>query len=260
MPMYSHTNIKEIPILVEKARKAYQARNINDIEWRRDQLYALHEYLQKEKTGLANAVYKDYQRPLPETELTEIATVKSAICDAILHLDEWTKPEKVKSPIAFLLDTFLTYKVPYGTVLIISPWNYPISLSLAPLVAAIAGGNSAVLKFSEVTPHTSAYLADTLPRYLDKNAFQFINGEVAETTELLEQRFDMIFYTGNTLVGRIIHKAANKNLTPVILELGGKSPVIVDENVDIKVAAKRIIWGKCINSGQTCVAPDYGIF
>jgi aldehyde dehydrogenase (NAD+) len=146
---------------------------------------------------------------------------------------------------------------PKGVVLIIAPWNYPLSMVVAPLVGAVAAGNCAAMKPSEITTHTSTALAAILPRYLDKDAFAVVEGGVPETTELLEQKFDHILYTGNERVARIVMTAAAKNLTPVTLELGGKSPCIIDKSADIEVAASRIAWGKFINAGQTCVAPDH---
>jgi aldehyde dehydrogenase (NAD+) len=146
---------------------------------------------------------------------------------------------------------------PKGVVLIIAPWNYPMSMVAAPLVGAVAAGNCAIMKPSEITTHTSAALASILPRYLDKDAFAVVEGGIPETTELLEQKFDHILYTGNERVAQIVMMAAAKHLTPVTLELGGKSPCIIDKSADIEVAASRIAWGKFINAGQTCVAPDH---
>jgi aldehyde dehydrogenase (NAD+) len=146
---------------------------------------------------------------------------------------------------------------PLGVVLIIAPWNYPVQLAMAPLAAAIAAGNAAVVKPSEVTPHVSAALAELLPRYLDPECFAVVEGGVPETQALLAERWDHIFYTGNGRVGRIVMAAAAKHLTPVTLELGGKSPCLVAEDCDLDLAARRIVWGKFLNCGQTCVAPDY---
>ena len=146
---------------------------------------------------------------------------------------------------------------PFGVVLVIGPWNYPVQLTLAPLIGAIAAGNSAVVKPSEVAPHTSAVLARIVPEFLDPECIAIVEGGVPETTALLAERFDHIFYTGNGRVGRVVMEAAAKHLTPVTLELGGKSPVIVDADADLDVAARRIAFGKFLNAGQTCIAPDY---
>jgi aldehyde dehydrogenase (NAD+) len=173
------------------------------------------------------------------------------------HLTSWIKPKRVRTPLMAQPGRSCIQPEPKGVVLIIAPWNYPMSMVVAPLVGAIAAGNCAVLKPSEVTQHTSAALARILPRYLDPEAFAVIEGGVPETTELLEQRFDHILYTGNERVARIVMTAAAKHLTPVTLELGGKSPCLIDKSADIDVAASRIAWGKFINAGQTCVAPDH---
>ena len=175
-----------------------------------------------------------------------------------------------------LLDEVLLYSDPYGVALVISPWNYPLQLALLPLASAICGGNCCILKPSEIAIETSKVLANLVPKYLDnvrildkfypkkktiffqiQNCYFVVVGGVEETKSLLEQRFDYIFFTGSTTVGRMIHHAANKYLTPVTLELGGKSPVYLDESANIDIAVKRILWGKMVNSGQTCVAPDY---
>ncbi len=173
------------------------------------------------------------------------------------HLEDWMRPRRVRTPM--MLQPGRSYVQPEskGVALIIAPWNYPLSMVLAPLVGAIAGGNCVAMKPSEVTANVSAAIASILPRYLDGDAFAVIEGGVPETTELLEQRFDHILYTGNERVARIVMTAAAKHLTPVTLELGGKSPCLVDKSADLEVAASRIAWGKFINAGQTCVAPDH---
>ena len=170
-------------------------------------------------------------------------------------LSRWTKPKRVGG--MRLLGRSQIVQDPLGVVLIISPWNYPVQLLFSPLVGALAAGNAVVLKPSEVTPHTSAVLAKHVPDYLDTEAVALVEGAVEETTALLAERFDHIFYTGNGTVGRIVMEAAAKHLTPVTLELGGKSPCIVDDDVDVETTARRIAWGKFMNAGQTCVAPDY---
>lgn len=157
----------------------------------------------------------------------------------------------------WLLDSLEVFPEPYGAVLIIAPWNYPIQLSIVPLIGALAAGNVVVLKPSEISSNCEKLLADILPKYLDNNAFAVITGGVPETKELLAIEFDYIFFTGSTPVGKIVMKAAAEHLTPVTLELGGKSPVIIDESCNIELAAKRIAWGKFLNSGQSCIAPDY---
>jgi aldehyde dehydrogenase (NAD+) len=173
------------------------------------------------------------------------------------HLRNWMRHTSVRTPMMAQPGRSYIEPEPKGVVLIIAPWNYPLSMVVAPLVGAVAAGNCAAMKPSEITTHTSTALAAILPRYLDKDAFAVVEGGVPETTELLEQKFDHILYTGNERVARIVMTAAAKNLTPVTLELGGKSPCIIDKSADIEVAASRIAWGKFINAGQTCVAPDH---
>lgn len=179
-------------------------------------------------------------------------------CDYMLtHLDEFTAPKAIDLPPVHMPAWGSTLREPHGNVLIIAPWNYPLQLCLLPVIGAVAAGNTVVLKPSELAPNVSAWLATNMAKYLDNDLIAVIEGAVDETTELLRQRWDLIFYTGNPVVGKIVAAAAAKYLTPVVLELGGKSPVIVDESASLDVAAKRIAFGKFTNCGQTCIAPDY---
>lgn len=175
----------------------------------------------------------------------------------LAHLDEWLAPQSVDVPAVHLPAWGSTIREPHGTVLIIAPWNYPAQLTLLPCIGAIAGGNCVVMKPSELAPAVSNWLATYLPKYMDNERIVVIEGAVDETTELLKQRWDLIFYTGNPVVGKIVAAAAAKFLTPTVMELGGKSPVIVDRTVSIDTAVKRIAFGKFTNCGQTCIAPDY---
>jgi aldehyde dehydrogenase (NAD+) len=254
---YVATPLEDIPKMVHQVRKTFETGKTKPLSYRKEQLYKLHEFFEKEAEGIIDACYKDLRKPPAETHFAEISSVKAEIVSALLHIDEWSEPEIAEKPLAFILDRCETRRVPLGVVLIIGTWNYPVNLTLAPLVGAITGGNCAIIKFNEVSAHTSDFLARTLPKYIDPTAYKFVNGEIPETTALLEEKFDLIFYTGNSMVARIIHKAATKHLTPTVLELGGKSPMIVDEDVHVKHAAKRIAWGKTLNNGSTCVAPDY---
>jgi aldehyde dehydrogenase (NAD+) len=190
-----------------------------------------------------------------EAWTADIGSVKMEAKNALKNLKKWTAPER--GPAVSPLGRMRVIREPLGCVLIISPWNYPVQLLLSPLVGAIAAGNCALLKPSEVTPHTSALLAKLVREYLDPDAIALVEGAVDETTALLEERWDHIFYTGNGRVARVVMAAAAKHLTPVTLELGGKSPCIVDRDVELPVAARRIAWGKFMNAGQTCIAPDY---
>jgi len=185
--------------------------------------------------------------------------VLSEIKESLAHLSSWMAPHKVSTPLwngKGLSSSFILQQ-PLGVVLIIAPWNYPFNLLIAPLVGAIAAGNCVVLKPSDISVHTGALIAELIPKYLDSKCIKVIEGGVLETTELLKQKFDHIFYTGNTVVGKVVMKAAAEHLCPVTLELGGKNPVFVDDNIDLEVTAKRIAWAKTYNAGQSCLSADY---
>ncbi|MEP6623965.1 MAG: aldehyde dehydrogenase family protein [Acidimicrobiia bacterium] len=242
---------------VSRARAAFHTGRTRPPDWRRTQLRALDRMLVQSEAELCEALRLDLGKPALEGYLTDIAFVRAEIAVTLHDLDRWLRPERVKVPVKQQPARARIHRDPLGTVLIIGPWNYPIQLVLAPLVGAIAGGNTAVIKPSEVSAHTSRALAQLLPQYLDPDAFAIVEGGVEETTALLDEPWDHIFYTGNGTVGRVVMAAAAKHLSPVTLELGGKSPVIVDRSANLDVAAKRIVWGKFLNAGQTCVAPDY---
>lgn len=203
------------------------------------------------------ALHEDLRKSGTEAQITEIGFIQSEISHTLAHLDKWMRSHRVSVPVVIQPASAWVTPEPLGTVLIIAPWNYPLMLALSPLVGAIAAGNTAVVKPSELAPATSRALAKYLTEYLDLRAIRVIEGGVPETTELLVERFDHIFYTGSGRVGRIVARAAAEHLTPVTLELGGKSPLYIDETVSLAAAAKRIVWAKFINVGQTCVAPDY---
>lgn len=250
-----HSSLDEIPPLVARLRKTFDEGRTKPLEWRREQLQALLRYHHENAEALAEAMQADFGKPTLEAYAADISQAPNEAKLALKNLARWTRPESI-GRLPFLGRSVLM-RDPLGVVLIIAPWNYPVGLLLSPLVGAIAAGNAVVLKPSEVTPHTSAVLAETLPRYLDGDAIAIVEGGVEETTALLEERFDHILYTGNGQVGRIVMEKAARNLTPVTLELGGKSPCIVDRTADLEVTARRIAWGKFINAGQTCIAPDY---
>ena len=251
------TPIEDIPGIVDSVREGQRSGILRSIEARRTQLRQLRRLLVENTDAIEAALLADFSKPPTETYGTEIAFTITEIDHALKHIDEWNRPVKVKVPLTFKPAAAAIHPEALGTVLVIAPWNYPLQLTLAPMIPALAAGNAVVVKPSEVTEHTSALIADLVPRYLDSRVVAVVTGGVPETTALLEQRFDHIFYTGNGTVGRIVMTAAAKNLTPVTLELGGKSPVIVTADADIDVAARRIAWGKFVNAGQTCVAPDY---
>jgi aldehyde dehydrogenase (NAD+) len=246
-----------IAATVETVHKNYSEGRTRLYMHRMENLRQLKNMLVEHETEFLEALQADLGKSSTEAWATEVGYVVSEINNAVKELKGWMKPEKVGTNLANQPGSSSIIAEPYGVALIIGPWNYPINLMLSPLVGAIAAGNCAVLKPSELTEHTTAVLAELLPQYLDSECFAIVQGGPEETAELLEQKFDYIFYTGGSAVGKIVMRAAAEHLTPVTLELGGKSPCIVDQSADIKVAAKRIVWGKFLNAGQTCVAPDY---
>ncbi len=243
--------------IIDRTRATFASGRTRPVGWRKDQLRALDRMLVERETEFGEALRLDLGKSATEGYLTEIAFVRAEIADTLKHLDHWLKPERAPVPVKQQPGRARIHRDPLGTVLIIGPWNYPIQLILAPLVGAIAAGNTATIKPSEVSPHASAALARLVPLYLDPDAVAVVEGGVEATTALLAERWDHIFYTGNGTVGRIVMTAAAQHLTPVTLELGGKSPVIVDASANLDVAARRIVWGKFLNAGQTCIAPDY---
>lgn len=220
-------------------------------------LQQFQSMLDHHKDEMIAAVQADFNKPAFETLATEIAMLQKELNYFKKHLKKWVTPQRVSSTILNFPSKETVAYQPYGVILIIAPWNYPLLLALQPLLAALAAGNCAVLKPSELTVHTSALLAGLIPKYFTKDLVQVIEGGVEETTTLLEQKFDKIFFTGSTAVGKIVHQAAAKNLTPVVLELGGKSPCVITPSTNISLAAKRIAYAKFVNAGQTCIAPDF---
>jgi aldehyde dehydrogenase (NAD+) len=243
--------------LVEKLRATFNSGRTRSVEWRMRQLDAIRKMLVDREDEILDALHVDLGRPRLESFIGETGFMVKEVDHARRHLREWMKPERVPTPVVLQPGKSEVHKEPLGVVLVIGPWNYPFQLVMSPLVGALAAGNTVLIKPSEVAVNTSALLARLLPQYLEPDAVAVYEGGVEETTKLLEERFDHIFYTGNGAVARIIYAAAAKHLTPVTLELGGKTPCIIDENVDLDVAARRITWGKFFNAGQTCVAPDY---
>jgi aldehyde dehydrogenase (NAD+) len=242
---------------VARVRETYDARTTRPLEWRRAQLKAMIAMLEENESRWSDALREDLGKPTVEGFITDIAFVTGEIKSMIRNLRKWNRPERVGSPVVTQPSRSVRIPEPVGTVLVIAPWNYPIQLLLVPAAGAIAAGNAVVMKPSEVSAATSRLLAELCPQYLDTDAVALVEGGVPETTTLLEQKWDHIFYTGNGTVGRIVMAAAARNLTTVTLELGGKSPVIVDRTANLRVAARRTAWGKWLNAGQTCIAPDY---
>lgn len=228
-----------------------------NINFRKESLKKLLFSIQINEERIIQALYKDFKKPAFEAVLTETNYVISDLKNTIKNIKYWSKPKKVLPSLLNFPSKDYIYSEPYGKVLIISPWNYPFQLALCPLIAAVAAGNSIVLKPSELTPYTSSLIAEIISNVFDTNHVTVIEGGVEVSQKLLSKRWDYIFFTGSVAVGKIIAKAAAENITPITLELGGKNPCIIEETADLKLAAKRIVWGKFINAGQTCIAPDY---
>ncbi|MFT4231484.1 MAG: aldehyde dehydrogenase family protein [Leucobacter sp.] len=246
-----------IPGIVEGLRHGFSRGITRPEQWRREQLRRLRDLLLDRGDDFERALFADLGKPGTEAQLTEIGFLVAEIDHALRGLSTWMRPKRVGVPLAAQPATARVVPEPLGTVLVIAPWNYPLMLALSPAIGAIAAGNAVVIKPSELAPATSSLIAGAVADALDRRAIAVVEGGVPETTALLQQRFDHIFYTGNGRVGRIVARAAAERLTPVTLELGGKSPVYVDGTAPLAEAARRIAWGRFMNAGQTCVAPDY---
>ncbi|KAF5094535.1 hypothetical protein DV451_005001 [Geotrichum candidum] len=252
-----NTPLELIPKKVAQVTNGFKSHKTLSLEFRREQLRNLYYAIYDNMDLLKETLKLDLNKSSLEANLSEIAYVLKEIYYFIDNLDRLAEPES--APIEFFMrpSTANIEKHPLGTVLVISPWNYPVLLSLSPVASAIAAGNTVVLKVSELSPHTSRAIVMLLQAHLDPEIFVGITGAIPESTALLKEKFDKIMYTGNGNVGRVVARAATNNLTPVILELGGKSPAIITKNANLYLAARRLLWGKQMNAGQTCVAPDY---
>ena len=253
-PAFSPT---DAAVLVERLRSAYATGRTRPLAWRQQQLAALRRMLVEREGELVAALGEDLGRAPFEAWAADLRATVREIEDLQRHLPRWAGPERQKVPLLFRPGRAEVVPEPLGVVLVIAPWNYPVQLLVSPVAAALAAGNAVVCKPSEVAPATSAVLARLIPEYLDTSAVAVVEGGVPETTGLLDQRWDHILYTGNGSVGRIVAAAAAKHLTPVTLELGGKSPAIVTRDANIKLAASRVAFSKFLNAGQTCVASDH---
>ena len=249
--------MNEIPKLVAKLRDTFDAGHTRPLSWRKKQLKQMKALLREGEDELARALQDDLGKAPIEAWATELNLVAREIDHMLSKLDSWAKPRRVHEPVVLQPAKARIIPEPLGVVLVIAPWNYPVQLQLLPMASAIAAGNAVIGKPSELAPATSAAMAKLVAKYMDDEAVAIVEGAASETQALLTERFDHIFYTGGANVARIVMEAAAKHLTPVTLELGGKSPAIVDHNVDLDGAARRIVYGKFVNTGQTCVAPDY---
>nr|XP_016854273.1 PREDICTED: fatty aldehyde dehydrogenase [Anolis carolinensis] len=249
--------MEKIKQAVDRARAAFDTGKTRPLPFRIQQLKALRRMVEEREADITAALKADLNKNHFSAFSFEIMHAFTEIDEMVERLPEWAAPQRVGRTIMTLTDETYIHREPLGVVCVIGTWNYPFALVVQPLIGAIAAGNAVVIKPSEVSEHTAKLFEEMIPQYLDKDLFPVVNGGVAETTELLKQRFDHIMYTGSSMVGKIIMEAAAKHLTPVTLELGGKSPCYVDTDCDLDVACRRIAWGKYANSGQTCIAPDY---
>ena len=245
-------------IKIREAQKTFFASGATlDIKFRKEMLLNLLSAIEKWEDRLAEALWTDLHKSYEEAYLTEISIVKTEIKTHLRKVSGWARRKKVHSPLKLFPSRSYIVKEPLGNSLIISPWNYPVQLLLNPLVGAISAGCTAVLKPSPYVPNVSKTIEEMISEAFDERYISVVQGNRTVNTALLEQRWDLIFFTGSPSLGKKVMEAASRHLTPVILELGGKSPCIIDKSADIRIAAKRIAWGKTLNSGQTCIAPDY---
>jgi len=243
--------------LLGELRATYAEGTTRPLGWRVDQLKGLLRLLEEGEGELLGALAADLGKPRLEGWSSDLAVTAAEVRYSLAHLKRWSRPQRVRLPLLAFPGKGSIHPEPLGVALVIAPWNYPVQLLLAPMAAAISAGNCVVGKPSELAPATSAALAHLVPRYLDPAGVGIVEGGVPEATALLAERWDHVFYTGNGEVGRVVARAAAEHLTPVTLELGGKSPAVVDADADLEVAARRIAWGKCLNAGQTCVGVDH---
>ncbi len=243
--------------LVAKQREFFLSGGTLGVEERIRYLKALKEVVSAREDAILAALKLDLGKPRFEAYISEVAHFHMEVDYALSHIKRWSRPKRRLTPLLHFPAASYTYRQPYGVVLIISPWNYPFDLAMVPLVYAVAAGNTAVVKPSEFSPNTSRILREIVEEVFPEEYVKVVEGEADVAKALLEEKFDYIFYTGSPVVGRYVMEAAAKNLTPVTLELGGKSPVVIWREDKWELAVKRVVWGKCFNAGQTCIAPDY---
>jgi len=247
----------EIKNTAEKARQFFLTNQTRDVDFRIDALTKLKASIKKNEENINKAIYNDFKKSAFETYVTETSMVLGEITNMIKHLKKWSKPKRVHSPLALFKSKCYLMPEPYGVALIIAPWNYPFQLMMVPTVGAIAAGNCVVMKPANYSKHTTELIEEIITSNFDPQYISIFKGGREVNAELLEQKFDYIFFTGSPELGKIVMEKASKNLTPVTLELGGKSPCIVTDKAKLDISAKRLAWGKLVNAGQTCIAPDY---
>jgi aldehyde dehydrogenase (NAD+) len=247
----------DINTIVRQQKNFFESQQTKNLEFRKASLKRLRNEIANREKEIIKALYDDFRKPEFESVLSETTIVIHELDRAVKNLYSWARPEFVAPVLLTFPSKSRIHKEPYGTVLIISPWNYPFQLVFSPLIGTVAAGNTVVVKPSEHAPNTSKVIAGIISAVFDKNHVCVVEGDAIVAEKLLEERWDYIFFTGSVGIGKIVAKSAAENLTPYTLELGGKNPCIVDQSAIIQLAAKRIIWGKFINGGQTCIAPDY---
>lgn len=246
-----------IPQLMQEQKLFFDQKRTGDVAIRKTFLNRLKEEILQQETAICDALYKDLKKSEFEAKASETQFVLAELSKAIKKIKKWARADWVFPSLANFPSVDYIYKEPYGQVLIIAPWNYPFQLAIAPLIGAVAAGNAAIVKPSELTPQTSAILNKIISKVFPENYVKVVEGDAGVSKALLREKWDYIFFTGSTNVGKIVYRSAAEHLTPVTLELGGKNPCIIDETAQLPLAAKRICWGKFLNCGQTCIAPDY---
>ena len=249
-------NSKELKSIIKNQRNFFNTNATKSVEYRLRMLQRLKKIISDNEDKILSVLYKDLLKSKSEAYMTEIAMVYAELDEALKNVRSWSRPQRARGTIGTFPAKNYIFSEPYGIVLIISPWNYPFNLAIAPLIAAIAAGNCAVIKCSKESKYTSNLIKEIINNTFDKNYIYCVEPDI-DYNDMLSQRYDYIFFTGSSRVGKIIMNAASENLTPVSLELGGKCPCIVDESANIRIAARRIVWGKLLNAGQTCVSVDY---
>ena len=252
-----NTSKERIVAIVEAQREFFRSGATLNYDFRKKQLCRLQKALQKWAEPLCDALWQDLHKSMEEAVLTELSIVEGEVKNHLRHLKKWMKPERRSTPLKMMPSRSRIVSEPLGQSLIISPWNYPVQLLLNPLVGSISAGCTALLKPSPYVPNVSKTIEQMIAETFDEKYVAVVQGNRDVNAALLEQRYDIIFFTGSPSLGKLVMSAAAKNLTPVVLELGGKSPCIVDKSADVEIAAQRIAWGKTLNAGQTCIAPDY---
>lgn len=251
------TPVASLPDLFNDLRRAFDSGKTRSVTWRKQQIEQLYRMCDEQQEYFAAAARVDFHRPTAETLLYDCGVIRNECNHVLNHIDEWAKDDKRSDALAFATMDKYVHPEPYGICLIIGAWNYPFLLSLSPLIGAIAAGNCAIIKPSELAAHSSAAIERMIRQYMDPECIRVVQGGATQTQALLKGDIDHVFYTGSTAVGRVVMRAAAEKMIPVVLECGGKCPVYIADDANVSVTAKRIAWGKTINCGQTCVAPDY---